>query len=201
MGGRGASANGNRHFKFVGEGNSGADFSKQLLPALANNRIKAKTVEGAMQEFRERYKNADHEWAYVIDQKGYVYRYAEGGKHSVTPGLSRDHRSIERRSREELKDDHSRAELTILHNHPSGSAFSKQDLKVTASNQRIKGVVASGKNYDYVFVKGTQFKGNAFEKMLNNATLTGKDYSDAVDNWLKKNQSKYHYKYYRKKNN
>lgn len=200
MGGRGASSNGNKHFKFAGGGGGDNKPSKQYPPAIANGRIKSKTVEGAMTEFRNRYKDADHEWAYVVDKQGYVYRYAEGGKSSVAPGFSKDHRSRDRREREEFRDNHSRAELTILHNHPGGSAYSKQDLRVTARDTRIKSIVASGKDYDYVFVKGTQFKGNAFNKMLDNATLTGKDYNEAVHNWLTKNQKKYHYKYYRRKN-
>ncbi len=181
MGGRGQSANGNKHFKFSNAGDGGLPGgpSKNLFPARANVRIKTKTPEAAMEEFRERYKNADHEWAYAIDDQGYVHEYREGGKHSVSVNGGKG--------------------MMVLHNHPGGGAFSKADLLVTANSDN-KGIVASGKHYDYVFTKGTHFKADEFRRAVNNATLTGKDYSEGVHNWLTKNQRKYGFKYYRRKN-
>ena len=88
----------------------------------------------------------------------------------------------------------------IIHNHPSGGAFSGADLTSTASLKRTKGIIASGKNYDYKFEKGTHFKASAFTKAVNTAKFKGSDYDDAVDKWLKKNQKKYGYKYSRTKN-
>ena len=88
----------------------------------------------------------------------------------------------------------------VIHNHPSGGAFSDADLLNTAADRRIKGVIASGKNYDYKFEKGTHFKAQAFSKAVRSAKMQGKDYDDAVDKWLKKNKDKYGYKYSRTKN-
>jgi len=179
MGGRGSGSGATFGFGFGAPG--GADGGgKNLWPAYANVRIKTKSVEGAMEEFRNRYKNADHEWAYVIDQQGYVHEYAEGGKHSV--GVSKNEKG-----------------LTILHNHPSGGAFSGTDL-VTAAEGKYKGVVASGSKYDYVFTKNSSFKGQAFASAVKNAKLSGSDYSEGVHKWLTKNQRKYGYKYHRSKN-
>ena len=132
-----------------------------------------------MEEFRERYKMADHEWAYAIDDQGFVHEYREGARHSVSVQGGKG--------------------LTILHNHPSGGAFSKADLFNVADTQN-QGIVASGRYYDYVLQKGTHFKASAFKKGVTNATLTGKDYNDAAHKWLTKNQKKYGYVYYRRKN-
>lgn len=181
-GGRGAGSDGNKHFKFqsADEGGGGPRNDKDLLPAYANTRIKSKTLEGAMDEFQKRFANADREFAYVVDSQGFVHRYVQGERHSVN--VSANDRNA-----------------MILHNHPSGGAFSKADMHSIAM-QNAKGIVASGRNYDYVLKKGGHFKANEFYKAINNATLTGKDYDDGVHNWLTKNQRKYGYTYYRKKN-
>lgn len=55
--------------------------------------------------------------------------------------------------------------------------------------------MASAKEGDYKFVKGTHFKAAEFTNAVKTATLKGKDYSDAVDKWLKRNQKRYGYKY------
>lgn len=88
----------------------------------------------------------------------------------------------------------------IIHNHPSGGAFSDSDLISVSMQTRAKGIIASGKNYDYKFEKGTHFKASSFTKAVKSAKMKGKDYDDAVDKWLKNNQSKYGYKYTRIKN-
>lgn len=174
-------ATGNKQFKFSNarEGR-GKDESHNLHPAYANVRIKSKTLEGAMSEFQRTHGNSDHEWAYVVDSSGFVHRYVEGNAHSV---------SVYSGSRDS----------TILHNHPSGGAFSKNDMLAIAS-QPARGIVASGSKYDYVLQKGTHFRADAFRRAVNNATMTGKTYDDAVDKWLTAHQRDYHYKYHRKAN-
>ena len=170
-----------KQFKFsnAGEGRS-KDKSHDLHPAYANVRIKSKTLEGAMSEFQRTHGNSDHEWAYVVDGSGFVHRYVEGNASSVSVyGSSRD--------------------STILHNHPSGGAFSKNDMLSIAS-QPSRGIVASGSKYNYVFQKGTHFRADAFRQAVSTARMTGKDYDDAVDRWLSSHQRDYHYKYYRKAN-
>ena len=181
MGGRGSGSSGSSFgFNFGHEGRGGEERNKNLFPAYANVRIKTKTLESAMEEFRNRYKNADHEWAYVVDEQGYVHEYVEGQRSSV--GVKKNEKG-----------------LMILHNHPSGSAFSGTDL-MSAANGKYKGVVASGKHYDYVFQKNSTFKKEAFTEAIQNAKMSGNDYSEAVHKWLTKNQRKYGYKYHRSKN-
>ena len=62
-----------------------------------------------------------------------------------------------------------------------------------------RGIVASGREGDYIFVKTHKFNATGFTKAVKNATLRGKDYTDAADRWLKANQKKYGYKYSFKK--
>lgn len=167
-------------FKFSHARDNGKDKTKDLFPAYANVRIKSKTLEGAMEEFHERFKNADKEWAYEIDPQGYVHQYKEGNTTSV---------SISGRNKNNM----------ILHNHPSGGAFSDSDL-ISASLGNEKGIVASGKNGDYIFQKnGGHFKAADFVKAVKSAKLKGTSYDDAVDKWLTANQKKYGYRYEFKK--
>ena len=177
-GGRGSSGE-QKEFKF-NHAPLGKDRTKDLFPAYANVRIKSKTLEGAMQEFHDRFKNEDHEWAYEVDQQGYVHQYKEGNKHSV---------AISGRNKDNM----------ILHNHPSGGAFSDGDLiNVSLGNER--GIVASGKNGDYIFQKnGGHFKAKEFVKAVKTVKMKGTSYDDAVDKWLTANQKKYGYKYEFKK--
>lgn len=179
-GGRGASSGQQKTFKFGHASGNGAGNDKTLLPAYANVRIKSKTVEGAMQEFRKNHVDSDHEWAYEIDPQGYVHQYKEGAATSV--GIYGS-----------IKDG------IILHNHPKGGepAFSDSDL-ISASLGREKGIVATSKNWDYIFQKGGHFKATEFVKAVKSAKLVGTDYNDAVDKWLKANANKYGYKYSRK---
>lgn len=167
-------------FKFGHERENGKDRTKDLFPAYANVRIKSKTLEGAMNEFHERFANADHEWAYEVDRQGYVHQYKEGNKSSVAiSGKNKDN--------------------MILHNHPNGGAFSDGDLiSVSLGNER--GIVASGKNGDYIFQKnGGHFKAAEFVKAVKNAKMQGTSYDDAVNKWLTANQKKYGYRYEFKK--
>lgn len=182
-GGRGAGSGGeNKTFKFNhADDRGGGTSGGRLLPAAANVRIKTKSLESAMDEFQKKFKDADHEWAYEVDDQGFVHQFVEGGRSSVSIGSST-------------------RDTIILHNHPSGGAFSDGDLLSTSMDRRSKGIVASGRNYDYVFTKGTHFKASAFIKAVKTARMQGKDYDTAVDAWLTKNQRKYGYKYYRKKN-
>lgn len=170
----------NQTFKFNHASGDGKDETKDLFPAYANVRIKSKTLEGAMEEFHNRFANADKEWAYEIDSQGYVHQYKEGNKSSV---------SISGRNKDNM----------ILHNHPSGGAFSDSDL-ISASLGNERGIVASGKNGDYIFQKnGGHFKAAEFVKAVKTAKMQGKSYDDAVDKWLKANQKKYGYRYEFKK--
>ena len=181
-GGRGASAGGKMQiFSFGHARDNGKDKTESLLPAYANVRIKSKTFEGALKEFSDKYGNAKKEWAYEVDSQGYVHQYKSGNRTSVSiGGTNKDH--------------------MILHNHPSGSAFSDSDL-LSAALDNSKGVVASGKYGSYIFQKkGGHFKANAFTKAVKTAKMKGRTYDEAVDKWLKANAKKYGYQYeFRKK--
>ena len=183
-GGRGAGSGSNKKFKFgsAGGGEAAGDY---IPPAYANTQIKSKTLDGALAEFKKKHLLANREWAYEVDENGYVHQYVRGEAHAVAIGGSNTSKN---------------RKTIIVHNHPSGGAFSDADLISTAMDRKSKGIIASGKNYDYKMEKGTHFKANSFTKAVRTATLTGKDYDDAVDKWLKKNQKKYGYKYSRTKN-
>lgn len=168
---------GNKTFKFNhADGGNGEDETEVLFPAYANVRIKSKTLEGAMDEFHERFANANREWAYEVDEQGYVHQYIKGNKTSVAiSGTNKNN--------------------MILHNHPNGGAFSDSDL-ISVSLGNEKGIVASGKKGDYIFQKnGGHFKAAEFIKAVKTAKMKGKDYDDAADKWLTANQKKYGYKY------
>lgn len=179
-GGRGSSSGGNKTFSFNHARDSKSGNDKGLLPAYANTKIKSKTFEGALKEFRKNHAISDHEYAYEVDGNGYVHQYVEGGRSSVRIGTGRNSRNT-----------------MIIHNHPSGGAFSDSDLISASMDRRSKGIVASGKKHDYIFEKGTHFKANDFIKGVKTAKMKGSSYDDAVDKWLKTNQSKYGFKYKR----
>ena len=172
-----------RTFKFtgMGEGN-GKDKTHSLLSAKLNVQIKYRTPEGAMRKFQKIHGNSDHEFGAVIDGQGFVHKYVEGDTSSV---------SISSNNPNHL----------VLHNHPSGGAFSRADM-LAFSHDKAKGLVASGSKYDYVITKTSHWDkySQAFEHAIKTAKIQGKDYDDAVHRWLRANQRKYHYKYYRKKN-
>ena len=139
-----------------------------------------------MAEFKRNHLNSDHEWAYEVDSNGYVHQYVEGATSSVGIGA----RAKVGKGQKTM----------IIHNHPSGGAFSDSDLLSVSAQRQAKGIIASGKNHDYKLEKGTHFKAEAFSKAVKNAKMSGKSYDDAVDKWLRKNQKKYGYKYSRTKN-
>lgn len=185
-GGRGASGGSDGEFSFSHAGGDGKGNGKDLLPAYANTQIKSKTLEGALAEFKRNHLLADHEFAYEVDSNGYVHQYVEGATSSVAISASAKVGKGQK--------------TMIIHNHPSGGAFSDSDLISASMQTRASGVIASGKNYDYKFEKGGHFKASAFIKAVKSAKMKGKDYDDAADKWLKANQKKYGYKYSRTKN-
>lgn len=183
-GGRGADSGVNTYsFSHASDGGSG---SSSLFPAIANTKIKSKSLEGALGEFKRNHLLANREFAYEVDSDGFVHQYKKGLLHSVSISSSAKVR---------------RGDTTmIIHNHPGGGAFSDSDLLSTSSNKRSKGIIASGKDYDYKFEKGSHFKAAQFAKAVKSAKIKGKTYDDAVDKWMRANQKKYGYKYTRTKN-
>ena len=127
QGGRGAGSGGGKEFTFQGAGSEPAN-ANPLLPAYANTKIKNKSLDGALTEFKKNHLLAKKEFAYEVDDMGYVHQYVAGGKHSV--GIP------------ELKNSKN---TMIIHNHPSGGAFSDADLLSTASLKRTKGILQAVK--------------------------------------------------------
>lgn len=158
-------------------------------PARMNTKISVnRTYEDMLKAFADTHKDAGEEHGVVVDAYGFATKYRHGNAGSIS-GLTGGGTEI------------------ALHNHPAGGwpTFSKEDLLNTALGTR-RGIVAvsgtKGRSADtakyagtYSFVKGNRFNATAFVKAINNATIRGNDYNDAVNKWLKANQKKYGYKY------
>lgn len=152
-----------------GGGSGAPDF-----PARFNQRVK--NPEDTLQRFREHHVADGYESGIAVDERGFVTRYIHGGATSVPIAGGTGE--------------------MVYHNHPGekGGNFSDSDLISTAL-EPSRGIVASGKEGDYKFVKTDKFKSNDFVHAVRTAHIKGKDYTDAADKWLKANQKKYGYKY------
>ena len=178
-GGRGSSSESSQTFKFGHAADNGDSFRSVRFPAEFNDGDRFQSVEKALDKFRAKHATSDHEYGITVDRDGYVHKYIEGGTSSVAIA--------------------GRDGQIIIHNHPSDSAFSDRDLLHAAQVAGERGIIASGKSGDYIFEKGPKFDSVGFAKAVKSAKMQGKDYNDAVDKWLTKNQEKYGYKYrYRK---
>lgn len=177
-GGRGGGS-GMKSFSFGhAAGGGGGGGNGHDLPARMNVRMSGakRSPEDALRAFREAHVADKYESAITVDEHGFVTRYEHGGATSV---------SIAGRKGE-----------MIYHNHPGqvGGNFSDSDL-ISTSMGAERGIVASGREGDYKFVKTSKFKASEFVKAVKTAKMTGKDYTDAANRWLKANQKKYGYTY------
>lgn len=158
----------------MGETGSGKGKNPNHFPVEANVRIKSKTPEGVLAEFRKTHLDEDHEFAYIADNQGYVHTYTEGAAHSVN-----------------IPNDAITKGSVIIHNHPSDTCLSGTDL-FTFARTGASSVIASGKSADYILTKkGGHFDKKGFEEALRSATFKGADKSKAMDNWLRDNAGKY----------
>lgn len=174
-------------------GGSGKDETTYDHPARMNVKVGVnRTYEDMLKAFADTHASAAEEHGVVVDQYGFATKYRHGNAGSIS-GLTGNGTEI------------------AIHNHPAGGwpTFSKEDVINTAMGTR-RGIVAvsstKGRGEDsahyagtYSFVKGTHFNASAFVKGVNSAKLSGKDYNDAVNKWLKANQKKYGYTYSYKK--
>lgn len=188
-GGRGSGSGLGFSGKWPSAEGSAKDETVADLPARMNTKIGIhRTYEDMVKAFADTHADADEEHGVVIDAYGFATKYRHGNSGSIS-GLTGNGTEI------------------AVHNHPAGGwpTFSKEDVVNTALGTR-RGIVAvsgtKGRSADtakyagtYSFVKGTRFNSSGFVKALNSATLSGKDYNDAVNKWLKANQKKYGYKY------
>lgn len=174
----------------AGNGGGGRDETAADLPARMNVKISGavRSYDDMLREFINAHGSAGEEHGIVVDEYGFVTKYRHGNAGSIS-GLTGNGSEI------------------AIHNHPAGGwpTFSKEDVINTALGTR-RGIVAvsstAGRSEDtakyagtYTFMKGTKFDASGFIKGVNNAKLSGKDYNDAVNKWLKANQKKYGYTY------
>ncbi len=173
-GGRGASSGGEKTFKFdhASGGGGGGSIGGNDFPSRFN--IRVENPDKTLQSFRTAHVNDEYESGVTVDERGFVTQYVHGDATSV--GIWGK-----------------KGEM-VYHNHPSGGAFSDNDL-ISTSMTAAKGIVASGIRGDYIFKKSKGFRPEKFIKAVKNARPKGKSYDDAVDKWLKANQKKYGYSY------
>lgn len=177
-GGRGASGTGANKYDWRDDagrpGKTKNDFTSRM-----NNKIKTKTENDAIAVFRKKHGVSDKEHLIQIDKNGFVHTYSHGGKGAV--GLpNRIHKGS-----------------TLVHNHPNNSSFSPADMLALAGT-KAKSIVATHNGGYRKVTKGTHFDAVGFTKAVATARkngLHGKDGNAAVDNFLKRNQKKYGYKF------
>lgn len=178
-GGRG-STSGMSTFSFghaSGGGGSGRGNGTLELPARMNVRLGVNhTPEDTLRAFREVHVNDGYESGVAVDEYGFVTRYVHGDATSVAIT--------------------GRAGEMVYHNHPGkiGGNFSDSDL-ISTSMSAERGIVASGREGDYKFVKTHKFNASGFIKAVKSARMKGTDYNNAAHRWLKANQEKYGYTY------
>lgn len=177
-GGRGSSSSGTMSLSFGGAGSK--NNREEMLPAKLNlDEAKGNSQKAVLKRFIEKYGKANREYAIAIDDNGYVYQHIKGAKHEV--GITGDKGQ------------------TIIHNHPSGSNFSGTDLENVAST-KAKGIIATSSNKTtkgtYSFTKTNKFKSKDFIKAIHKASWKKElGYNKGLDQWLRKNQKTYGYKY------
>lgn len=181
-GGRGANSNKmGGGFNSAGEGRGRGGQTISLYPAEFNSQGRFTSQEKAIQMFENKYGNANREYGISVDTQGFVHRHVQGGAHSVAISAhGKDH--------------------MVVHNHPSGGAFSKADLLATVSDKIASGIIATGTQNGvkqrYTFVKGKDFKGSDFVKAVNKAKWPVKmSYDEGARWWLSKNATKYGYSF------
>ena len=160
---------------------------KPLSPAYINGLTsqRYKSVEETTKAYGRSLAGKDGERSGVIDLNGYAVEYVKGGKTS-TPHLERENQYS-------------------IHNHPV-KALEKQGIKGYNAPSRPdltnwatgkgKGTIitADGNRTAYIIEKSNNFSAKKFLNGMRNAKGKG-NYDRDVDNFLKKNQKEYNYKY------
>lgn len=159
-----------------GGGNSdGEGKTRRMYPAQLNLGSQVKTFNKTLKLFAEKYANANREYGATLDSDGFVSKHVQGMATSVSISGGRGE--------------------VVVHNHPSGGNFSKNDLLSSAMTQE-KGVIAVGKENTYIFEKTKRFKAKEFIKAVSRAKWPVEyDYNKGADWWLRKNADTYGYKY------
>lgn len=156
-------------------GGLGGGIGAKLFPATFNTGGKFRSLNKTLNAFANKYKNADIEYGITVDKDGFVHEHIQGGTTSVNIIGGKGQ--------------------VVIHNHPSGGAFSKADLLHVASTNE-HGIVAVGNKGNYILTKTKTFQSKEFIKAVNKAQWPIKyDYDKGADWWLKKNAKKFGYNY------
>lgn len=148
-----------------------------LHPAEFNKQGRFTTQERAIKEFERKYANADREYGISIDTDGFVHSHVRGGKSSVAIAA------------------HGKNHM-VVHNHPSGSAFSGVDLISIARDRKSSGLIATGRKGRYTLTKNKNFKADEFTRAVKKSKFPKKmNYDEGARWWLKRNAKKYGYKF------
>lgn len=152
------------------------DETTKDFPSRVNTDKQKSNEEKTLKQFREMYAYAEKEHGFAVDDQGYITTYKHGNASSITWDAS----ELDGRM--------------IYHNHPGGSNFSKGDL-LSVAKTGARGVVASGRNGDYIFRKTPKFDSVGFQKAITSAKTVSTDYDTGVNRWLKRNAKKYGFTY------
>lgn len=185
MGGRGASGLSGEMgggFNHAPQGRKEEDYGKVEFPAIFNTQGRFATQDEAIRLFNERYKDASREYGISVDAQGFVHKHIRGGATSVPISAhGKDH--------------------IVVHNHPSGGAFSDSDLLAAAQDRHASGIVATAGKVSHVFKKGKNFDAIGFAKAVKKAKWPKEyTYDKGVKWWMNKNAKTYGFSYEIKKN-
>lgn len=160
-----------------GRGKKPADYGKDLFPAVFNTQGRFATQDAAIQLFNEKYKNSDKEYGISVDEDGFVHKHIQGSNTSV-PIYSSGKNHM------------------VVHNHPSGGAFSDSDLLSTAQDSKASGIIATGSKAIHKFVKKKNFNAAGFAKAIKKAKWPAKfSYDKGVKWWMDKNAKTFGFEY------
>ncbi len=177
-------------------GGTDRDFAARMNVLMKRGKMSQDIVlDNFRKMFTEDSSRGRKEHLIAVDENGFTYALNHGQKGSVG---------------------YSRSEVAgkfVIHNHPNDSVFSRQDLR-GLKEDKITGIVASGRSGDYIFRIGKKFDYAGFNKALSRSPVTNKVIvkkdefpSESLartnresDSWLKRNAKKYGYTYeFRKK--
>lgn len=158
-------------------GRKAENYGKIEFPAVFNTQGRFATQDEAIRLFNDRYKDSDIEYGISVDENGFVHRHIRGSATSVPiSAYGKNH--------------------IVVHNHPSGGAFSDTDLLSTAQDKHATGIVATAGKVSHIFRKGSDFKAAEFARAIKKAKWP-KDlsYDAGVKWWMKKNAKDFGFTY------
>jgi len=182
MGGRGSGSGRKRAFAgFGGYGGKNISQPDSIIKANSGTHL-LHSPETALEKFISMHGNdTAQEHAFTVGEDGFVYGYSHGAAREVMPAGNLRNR-------------------IVYHNHPSGHAFSGQDLLSMAATG-AKGVVAHavGKGSHILTVNNPKRfarVSDEFQRAVRNASIPEKmDYDQGVAYWLNKNSKRFGIKY------